>query len=293
MSSSYFPNGFLDLDPQYADVDQARFVVLPVAYDGTASYRKGACDGPGAIIEASQQVELFDEELLAEFHHTGIHTHRTLDGRDLSPAEMHQRILAAAKPLLARDKFILALGGEHAITPPLIAAAQQKFPNLSVLQFDAHADLRDTYQGTPFSHACVMRRIHDLNVPFASVGIRSYCRDQHAFIRDHNISIVTPQQVASDPRAAADTIIEQLTEEVYITFDIDALDPAIAPATGTPEPGGLTYQDVLTLIRALAHEKTLIAADITEVKPIPGHRATEVLAARLAYKIIAYTQQHE
>ena len=284
------PNDFLDLDINYADKDNARFVILPVGYDGTASFKKGCRRGPEAIIEASKHVELFDEQLLDEFFQVGIHTHPALNYRKTPPEQVMQEIFSTADALMADGKTVISLGGEHSITAPLVKAACRQWPKLSVLHFDAHADLRDTYMGTPYNHACVMRRIHDLNVPTVSVGIRSFCREQYDYIKANNTEIITPQAITRSMPTVIKNILQQLNTNVYVTIDIDVFDPAIAPGTGTPEPGGLSYHQVLAILETVTRNKNIIAADIVEVLPLADSHITEFLAARLAYKIIAFSQ---
>lgn len=282
-------NAFLDLPIELADAKQSRFHILPIPFDATTSYCSGAAAGPDAIIAASQQVELFDEHLLSEFHQAGIHTLAPLSCRGSLEA-IHGEIYEAARDSVQKGKFLLGLGGEHAVSGPLIRAYKEQYPNLSVLQIDAHADLRDTYHDTPLSHACVMRRVFDMGVPFIGVGIRSFCGEQYRFRQKHNISWLTPATVREHPLNAVATVLESLSDQVYITFDIDGLDPAVAPGTGTPEPGGLFWEETMILLEAVGRKKQIVGADIVEVMPLPGNHVTEFTAARLACKLIAFSQ---
>jgi N1-aminopropylagmatine ureohydrolase len=279
---------FLDLEPEQADQDAARYVVLPIPYEGTVSYRAGTIDGPAAVIEASTQVELFDEELLGEFVALGIATHPPIPPAD-SPAEQMDRIRRAAQPIADRGQFLLALGGEHSITAPLVEVASARHAPLSVLQIDAHADLRDQYSDTPHSHAAVMRRVLEGTDRICQVGIRSYSREEFEQCRPQAERFITPRDIASDARWM-DRALGMLGERVYVTVDIDGLDPSIAPGVGTPEPGGLGWEDVTRLLRRVCTERDVVGADIVEVRPLGENHITEFLAARLAYKIIAYTQ---
>jgi agmatinase len=283
-------NAFLDLPEALAQPASSKFHILPVPYDGTASYKKGTRFGPDAIIEASQQVELFDEQSHREFHLRGVHTLPAVACKDVSPEQVDQRVYSSAAPVFQQLKFLLTLGGEHSITSPLVRAAKERYSDLSVLQFDAHADLRDRYEGTKYSHACVMRRIFDLEVPFIGVGIRSFCKDQFEFMQTHQIGYVSPRTVAENPGAAKAQILNRLSRHVYITFDIDGLDPSIAPGTGTPEPGGLHWANCLDLLEAVGRHKSIVGADIVEVMPTPSQHTTEFLAARLACKFMAFSQ---
>ena len=280
---------FLGLDGEHCDPATARYAVLPVPYEGTVSYEAGTSAGPAAVLAASRQVELFDEELLGEFHQAGIVTHSAVAPAD-DPAEQMRRVKLAAGAILEAGKFLLALGGEHSITAPLVEAAAGVHGPLSVLQIDAHADLRDCYEGSRHSHACVMRRVLETTQRICQVGVRSFSREEYGHCRPQIDQCITPEQIGRDPRWI-DRALDLLDERVYVTVDIDGLDPSIAPGTGTPEPGGLDWRHVTTLLRRVASERRVVAADIVEVRPIPPHHVTEFTAARLAYKLITYTQQ--
>lgn len=288
---------FLDLDSQYCRPGSSRFAVLPIPYEGTVSYGKGTAAAPEAIIRASTQVELYDEELGGEYYQQGIFSAEAVDCRDAEGEEVQRRIQAAAEKFLADDKFVLALGGEHSISGALVKAAAQRWPDLSVLQLDAHADLRDSYQSSKLSHACVMRRIRELSLPTVAVGIRSYSAEEKPLLEDSAHSVITARQIAesrldnSARQQWMDSVLSGLSDSVYVTVDIDAFDPSQAPGTGTPEPGGLDFYEVTNLLRHVAQAKKIISADIVEVIPNPSAPITEFLAARLAYKIIAYNSQ--
>jgi agmatinase len=289
MEPETIPENFLGLQGELAELDSAGFVVLPVCYDDTASFLKGTAEAPAAIIAASTQLEFFDEVLLDEFHRCGIHTAQAVSLNEMTPEQVQQEIYETAKKFIQAGKIILALGGEHSITIALVRAAAEKFPGVSVLQIDAHADLRDEYEGSRFSHACVMRRIYDMKIPAVGVGIRSFNKVQHQFMIEKKLKVFGPGAVAGNKEWISD-VLAGLTENVYLSLDIDGLDPAFAPGTGTPEPGGLTYEQVTELILAVGRCKKIIGADIVEVIPGVAGVATEYLAARLAYKIIAAAQ---
>ena len=282
-------DNFLDLEEKFSNLNAARFVVLPIPYEATTSYLKGTAKAPQAIIAASRQIELFDETLLAEFHHPGVHTAEPILCQNITPERAQQKIFHKARRFVQMQKFVLALGGEHSITPALVKAVAENYPNLSVLQIDAHADLRDQYQDEKFSHACVMRRIFDLRIPAVSVGLRSFDKDQYEFIVQNKIKIFTPKAISDNPDWISD-VVSALGESVYITLDIDALDPACVPGTGAPEPGGLTYRQVADLILAVGASKEIIGADIVEVIPGIAGVTSQFTAARLACKIIAAAQ---
>jgi agmatinase len=281
---------FLELDEADRRPAAARYAVLPIPYEGTVSYDKGTAAGAQAILEASQQVELFDEELHDEFISPGIATYRAVEPAD-DPAEEMRRIEAAALLILRSGKFLLSLGGEHSITGPLVRAAAAVHGELSVLQIDAHADLRDSYHGTKHSHACVMRRVLDITDRICQVGIRNFSREEFQSCRRQVERFITPAAVHASPGGEwIDRAMDLLGDKVYLTVDVDGFDPGVAPGTGTPEPGGLYWPQVTGLLRRLCAERQVVAADINEVRPLSGNRVTEFMAARLGYKIIAYTQ---
>jgi agmatinase len=279
---------FMGLPPEYSDPATARYAVLPVPYEGTVSYKSGTARGPAAILDASQQVEWFDEELHGEFVAAGVATHPVVrSARD--PEEQMRRVRRAAAPIVRAGRFLLSLGGEHSITAPLVEAVAAERGPISVLQIDAHADLRDSYGGTRRSHAAVMRRVLETTGRICQVGIRNFSKEEFESCPRQVADFLTPEAIARDPRWT-DRALAMLGERVYVTIDIDGFDPSIAPGTGTPEPGGLTWSQGLALLRRVCREREVVAADIVEVRPIPPNHVTEFLAARLAYKIVSYTQ---
>jgi agmatinase len=281
------PQNFLGLPGRYGDYRGARFAVLPIPYDSTTSFQVGTRNGPAAILAASRQVELFDEELEGEFYKAGVATLDPLMASMGGPAAMHEDVFAVARKVVRDGKFPIGLGGEHSITSGLVRAVMTRHKKLSVLQIDAHLDLRDAYEGTPFSHASVMRRVLDLGAKVVPVGIRNVSLEEHRFVRKQKLDVLTARQCHMEDDWM-DRMLSALGDTVYVTIDIDGFDPAYAPGTGTPEPGGLDWYDVTGLLRLVAREKTIVGADIVEVMPIPGQAVTEFLAARLAYKVIAY-----
>ncbi|MFQ5807042.1 MAG: agmatinase [Phycisphaerae bacterium] len=283
--SATLPDRFLGLDGRDADYAAARFVVVPIPYDATTSFSPGARDGPRAIIAASRQLEDYDDGLGREPYRAGIATLDPLEPDARGPEAMHDRIYEAARKVVRDGKFLIGLGGEHGISSALVRAVRTKHKTLSVLQIDAHADLRDVYQGSPYSHACVMRRIHDLGAEAVGVGIRSYSREEARFIRTARKKIIPARRCHQADGWIRD-VVQTLGESVYVTIDIDGFDPAYAPGTGTPEPGGLDWYQVTDLLAAVAHERRIVAADVVEVRPIPPSTVTEFLAARLVYRLI-------
>jgi agmatinase len=246
----------------------------------------GTRNGPHEILQASSHMELWDEEIGADVHPIGIFTlpEMELPFGELAPTM--DEIRRVASEILDRDKFLVALGGEHSITPPLVAAAAARHPGLSVLQIDAHADLRDSYMGTPHNHACAMRR----SLEYASVtqvGIRSLSTEEAEVVDSLNTTVFYDYAMRRDP-AWIDRIVETLADTVYITIDVDGMDPAIMPATGTPEPGGLSWYEILSLLRATIERKTVVGVDVVELSPLPGLMAPNFLCAKLIYKMLGY-----
>lgn len=283
------PDNFLGLEPRHSGPATARYAVLPVPYEGTVTYEPGTAAGPAAIIKASRQVELFDEELRREFFEAGVATCPPVHPAD-DPAEMMRRVKEVARPIMKSGKFLLALGGEHSITAPLVEAAADVHGPLSVLQIDAHADLRDSYDGTKLSHACVMRRVLETTDRICQVGVRNYSKEEFDACPNQVENFITPERIRGDG-GWVDLALSRLSGSVYVTVDMDGLDPSIAPGVGAPEPDGLLWHQVTELLRRLCAERQVVAADIVETRPIPPNHLTEFVAARLAYKIIAYTQQ--
>lgn len=283
------PTNFLALPPKYSDYKSARFAVLPIPYDSTVSYQNGTRRGPEAIICASHQTELFDDELEGEFFKAGIATLDAVEQNSTSAEAMHEDIFSVAKKIVRDGKFLFGLGGEHGVSSALVRAVMTKHKSLTVLQFDAHLDLRDAYQGSRFSHASVMRRVHEYGATIVPVGIRNVSLEEHRFLKTTDIRPVMARDCWTD-EGWIDRVMNALGDTVYITVDIDGFDPAFAPGTGTPEPGGLDWYQVTGLLRLVCAEKRVVGADIVEVMPIPGQAVTEFLAARLAYKIMCYVQ---
>jgi agmatinase len=280
---------FGGIDSEYATLEKAAFVVVPVPYDLTTTYQGGARKGPAAIIEASCNMELYDEELDREVYKSGIHTLPPLEAVATGPEAMLERVESAVSGVLAMGKTPVILGGEHSITLGTIRAAMKRYPKLSVLHLDAHADMRESYQGSPFSHACIGRRMKEL-CPVVQAGIRSMSVEEAAFIRENNVPVFSAAAIRKD-RSWVSKVLRHLSRDVFISFDLDALDPSVMPATGTPEPGGLTWHDVLDVIREVCRRKHVIGFDIVELAPIPGMVAPDFLAARLAYRMMGYVSK--
>ena len=280
-------------DARYSDLDPSRILILPVSYEGTVSYGTGTGAGAMAIVDASRNMELYEEETNTEVYKLGIHTLPEFTPRE-TPEMMMGELYSYSKKLLELDKFICMLGGEHSVSAPIIKAHHEKYPNLSVLQIDAHADLRDTYDGTPHSHASIMARVvNDLQIPSVQVGIRSISSDEALSLKN---GLQTKILWARDIVGRTDWIdeaVDSLTENVYLTIDIDGLDPSIMPTTGTPEPGGLGWYETLALIRKLAEKKRVVGMDLVEYSYVPDQDAPAFLCSKLVYKSLAYIFENQ
>jgi len=280
-------------EEQYSSKDSARVFVLPVSYEGTVSYGTGTGAGAMAIVDASRNMELYEEETDSEVYKIGIHTLDEFKPRP-TPDEMMSDLYEHATDILRRDKFLCMLGGEHSVSAPIIKAHAEKYHNLSVLQIDAHADLRDTYDGTPHSHASIMARVvKDMQIPSVQVGIRSISADE---ARSLDSGLPTKIFWARDIVGRTDWIhsaVESLTENVYLTIDIDGLDPSIVPTTGTPEPGGLGWYETLKLIRKLAEKRRVVGMDLVEYSYFEDYDSPAFLCAKLVYKSLAYIFKNE
>ncbi len=268
-------------------LDRARVIILPVPLEETVSYLPGTASGPSKILQASAQVELYDPERGSYPYRVGIHTAPQLDCRG-APEKVMDRIASTLAPWIAEDKVPVCLGGEHSVSFAPVRALRERYPDLSVLHLDAHADLRDSYHGTKWSHACVMRRVADLGVPSVAVGIRSVCEEEIRFVRESRIPFF-PAWEHGERGYPWERVVRSLSDSVYVTLDLDAFDPSEMPAVGTPEPGGLSWFDAVKLFRLLARSgKTVVGFDLVELCPMAGTAFAEYLAAKLLYKMISY-----
>jgi len=278
----FWPRNFAALPDEYAAYDRARVVILPVPYDSTASGWVGSREGPRAIVDASEMMELYDIGIGSEPYRVGIHTLPELAFHAGGPEAMVDRIEEVVGELLDDGKFVVTLGGEHTVAVGAVRAHAKRAPSLSVLAFDAHADLRDSYMDTPYSHACTLRRALE-SAPVVQVGLRSAEREEHDLIRERGLPFYSPQELRA---AGVESIADQLGDTVYITFDLDAFDPSQVAAVGTPEPGGLLWDEVSELLAAVASRRRIVGFDVTELAPSLGPRANAQLAAKLTYRII-------
>ncbi|MBE0447176.1 MAG: agmatinase [Actinobacteria bacterium] len=281
------PFNFLGID-KHNSFEESKVVILPFPYDSTTSFRSGAREAPVAVINASHQVELYDEELETEIYEkVGIHTFNEIIPNMDGPKRQAEMVRRVFLEVIEAGKFPVMLGGEHSLTLGAIQAIKDFYPNVSVLQLDAHTDLREEYEGTQYSHACVMRRICDEGVKIAQVGIRSTSKEEAKFIKANDIFSVTARRYHYGYYGFED-IVDALSDTAYITIDMDVFDPSEVPAVGTPEPGGLRWYEVLDILREVTFHKKVIGFDVVELTPIPGNVASNFLAAKLIYKLIGY-----
>jgi agmatinase len=278
---------FAGLDLPYSNLQQAKTVILPVPYDSTSEWRGGSRHGPQAIIDASQYLELYDLEMDREIYKVGISTLPEVEPLLSSPQDMIDRVYQVITGLIQKEKFVVLLGGEHTLSLGAVRAFKEAFPRLSVLQLDAHADLRDEYLGTKYSQACVMRRIFEL-CPISQVGVRSLSREEKQFLMQNKLKPFYMADLASGT-ASVDQIVDSLSENVYVTIDVDVLDPSIMTAVGTPEPDGMSWWQVLDMIESVALRKHVVGFDLMEFCPAEGPVSCAFLLAKLAYKLIGYT----
>ncbi|MBE9101039.1 agmatinase [Vacuolonema iberomarrocanum] len=290
-------NPSTDMLPLLGDVvtsplGAARVVILPIPYEATTTYRKGCENGPAALLDASQQVEYYDEELEQEFWQVGIYTHEPVaDTRDrpYTPEEMLQVTEETVSNLIAGGKFVIGLGGEHSITTGIVEA-YRKIHNdpFTVVQIDAHGDLRHEYEGSIHNHACVMRRIVDMGLPTVQIGIRSICREEADLIKDKQLPVFRAREIAMQPNWMERALAAIQTEKVFFTIDLDGIDPTLIPGVGTPEPGGLNWYSLTTFIRRVFETHDVIGCDVMELAPIQDSVVSEFTAAKLVYKLIGY-----
>ena len=306
------PFNFLGIPEEQSRLDEARVVILPVPYDSTTSFKSGARHGPRAIVEASYNLEDYDPELDADVAQLGIHTAPWLEPHMEGPRYMIERVREAVYPLLGQGKLVALLGGEHSVSTGQVKALVENYSDLSVLYLDAHADLRDEYMGTGWGHASVARRISEM-CPLVQVGVRSLSLEEMEFIRNGGVNTFfwppsdgrgsppgwnggfqTPgvSPFGGAPHLGAGSVVQEiinlLSPNVYITIDLDVFDPTSMSAVGTPEPGGMDWHQVTSLLRAVAEQRHILGFDVTELSPSEGSTACAYTAAKLVYKLLAY-----
>jgi len=283
-----FPN-FLDL--KFLPVKEAEAVVLPIPYEATTTYGSGTREAPEAILAASRQVELWDEEGGWDpSAAVRLATASPISPEVSGPQAMMDKIRKIVQPWAAQGKVVLALGGEHTITLALVQAVQTKYPDLQVVALDAHADMRDSYDGSKLSHACTLKRVYDLGRPLTTLGVRSYSQEESQLLWvAPRFKIFKARDLHSlEGWDKAIQHLQSLTGPVYVTIDADVFDPGLVPAVGTPEPGGLSYYQVMDILRTVAGRGPIVGLDLVELAPIPGHRVSEFTAARVLYKALGY-----
>ncbi len=272
-----------DIPEEFRDPHTARVVILPVPYDGTSTWIKGADKGPEALLTASANMELYDIECDSQVYQVGIFTDAPIT--DLaSPQSMLDAVCGRVEPYLANDRFIGVIGGEHSVSIGAIRAHANHYEDLTVLQLDAHSDLRDEYEGSRYNHACVMARAREL-CPIVQVGIRSMCEEEKDGMDPRRVLVSDTAQQRHD---WPEKVLSLLTARVYLTLDLDVFDPAIMPSTGTPEPGGLGWHEVLRILKLVIDQRELVGFDVVELCPNPDNPAPDFLAAKLVYKILTY-----
>ncbi len=271
------------LPKEYSAFTNSEIVIIPVPYDGTSTWIKGADKGPEALLIASANMELYDIETDTEVYKKGIYTSKAINEKS-SPENMAEAVYYKAINYINENKFVVTIGGEHSISIGVIKAHAEKFENVTVLQIDAHTDLRPEYEGSKFNHACVMSRVSEW-CPFVQVGIRSMDAEEMQYVVPENIFYARDIINHDD---WMDKAIKKLSKNVYLTFDLDGLDPSILPGTGTPEPGGLQWYQTLKFLKKVIEKRNLIGFDVAELCPNEINRTSDFLAAKLVYKILSY-----
>lgn len=279
-------------DNQAADIDHADIVVLPLCYEKGASYGTGSEKGPFYLLDASTQLDCLDGESLVDWSEIRIHTLQPLFPAS-DPKQAVKQMQKAAEKVIIHNKFLFSIGGDHAVSIGPIMATAAVHSDMGVLQIDAHLDLKDEWNGSKYNHACVMRRVSEaLKLPIVPVGIRSFSPEEADYMRKHNIKPFYAHQMELYDHSWVDKVVEALPEKVYLTIDLDGLDPSVIPATGTPEPDGLSYRQLVNLIKTVGQKRKVVAADINELAPIEGSPISEFTAAKIASKIFVYCLPH-
>jgi agmatinase len=272
----------------------AKVVILPIPYEATTTYRRGCENGPDAILDASQQVEYYDEEFDREFWPVGIYTHGAIaDTRNQHPVsseDMLAETRTTVERLIQDNKFVIGLGGEHSITTGLVEAYRRQNPGeaFTVVQIDAHGDLRHEYEGSIHNHACIMRRVVDMGLPTVQIGIRSICKEEADLIKEKSLTVFRAREIVMQPDWIDRAIASIPTTKVFLTIDLDGIDPTLIPGVGTPEPGGLHWYALNTFLRRVFENHTVLGCDVMELAPVKDSVVSEFTAAKLAYKLIAY-----
>ena len=273
-------------DNKFTSFEKAKVVILPVPYGKTVTYRKGTENGPQAILEASDNLELFDEELGKETCLIGINTAPLLKVNDASPEDMMASVEEKTSDIYKQDKMPVIIGGEHTLTIGAVRAAKTKFKDLSILYFDAHCDLRNEYAGNKYSHACVARRLLEI-APVIEVGVRSLSKEENDFASSEDIKIIKMFDMLKG-KDWLGAIKKELSKNIYISIDLDVFDPSIMPSVGSPEPGGIQWYEFLKVMREIIAHKNVVGLDVVELCPVKGILWPDFTAAKLIYKILGY-----
>lgn len=283
------PENFGGISEEHSRYESSRAVIFPIPLERTTTYHPGTRNGPSAILSASRNMELYDEELQVEpYKEIGIHTLPPIDTMDGTLDEVLTELFTAECALLEDNKFPIALGGEHSLTPPIVSALSKKYRNLSVLHLGAHAALRNEYQANPCSRACAMRRVTEI-CHAVQVGVRSISAQEAHELPDLHTKVYWAKDIALLPlKSWIAKVLPDLSASVYLTISLDVFDPSIAPATSMPEPGGLDWYQVTSLLRAVAGHKKIVGMDVVDLVPQSGHHASDALAAKLIYKCLGY-----
>ena len=280
---------FLGLEEDYSSFKKSKAVILQAPYDKTTTYIHGTQTGPAAIIDSSRYLERFDEELSQETFKIGLHTMEPLAVEGLEPEVLLEKVRASMADILKSNKFPILLGGEHSVSIGAVSALKDVYPNLSVLQLDAHYDMRDIYFGSKLNHGCAARRISEI-CPIVQVGMRSYSKEEKDFLSQQpngKVKSINVYDILDTPMWK-DKATASLSEHVYITIDLDVFDPSTVPAVGTPEPGGLGWYEVTDFLKGVAKDKKIVGFDIVELCPIKGNITSDFLAAKLLYRLPGY-----
>lgn len=278
---------FLGLDGGQTHYQKAKVVIIPAPFEASTSYQKGTARGPQAILDASTQVELYDIELKKNCHTIGIHTTKPLPIEKAPAPEAFDILYKKTKKVLSDNKWPVVLGGEHAISYGMFKALLEKYPNLSIFHIDAHTDLRESYEGNPYSHASALYLMRKTCPRSVSIGIRSMCEEEARYVEEHQVPVYYDHEIQKNGLDSK-KILQHLTDDVFLTIDVDGLSPAIIPSTGTPEPGGLGWHETLSILKPLFKEKNVVGMDAVELMPIPGLSHSDFSVAKLIYKCIGY-----
>lgn len=283
---------FLAIEHEYSSYDSSKIVILSAPFEKTVSYGKGTANGPKEILKASHYVEFYDEEFDRELvFEKGIATLTELKFKDMSTKKGINKIYKQVKELIADNKFVVTLGGEHSLSSAPAKAHFEAYENLSILQIDAHSDFRDEYEGSKYSHASVMARVAEFTKDIVQVGIRAQCIEESKFIKENGIKTYYMRDIRTGKHGEdwQQRVLDDLKENVYVTFDVDGLDPSVITATGTPEPGGLLWDETMNLFRMIGEKKNIVGFDVVELAPSKYHESSSFVTAKLVYKLLNYS----